>query len=188
MLGSSLLAFSAAGAAVVGIFKDDKVIHGSDPDGNGAVKVASKGARAGTQRVEVLDNVSLAMTDSQYRRFTKLTTGDVDEHQLELFLLEFLPPSLAEKIHFALVAGLDTLPAPVANEVIAAAHEIETTREDASQPANDEQKGSASDDSDPQPTPTPSDSQASDEESPSPDQSPDDGDGITLFEEDDDEG
>lgn len=189
MLGSSLLAFSVAGAAVVGLFKDDQATHGSDPDAQRAAKLAEASDRdrvLGTREVRVLDNVSLPMTDAQFRRFTKLTTGDIDERQLELFLLQLLPPALAEKIHFALVTGLDTLPDPVADDLVAATRAIEQTREEASSPSNEEQQSSraADEPADPDATPEPSETEPSDEATPSPNESPEDGNHLPLFDDD----
>lgn len=202
MLGSSLLAFSVAGAAVVGLFKDDQATHGSDPDAQRAAKLAEARDRdsvlgtrevrvLGTREVRVLDNVSLPMTDAQFRRFTKLTTGDIDdsdERQLELFLLQFLPQALAEKVHFALVTGLDTLPDPVADDLVAAIRAIEQTREAASSPSNEEQQssGAADEPADPEPVPEPSETEPSDEATPSPNESPEDGNHLPLFDDDGD--
>ena len=193
MLGSSLLAFSVAGAAVVGLFKDDKAIHGSDPDANdGALVAGSRGPKLGTRDVRVLDNVSLAMTNAQFRRFTKLTSGDIDgldERQLELFLMGLLPPALAEKIHYALVSGLDTLPDPVADDVVAASHEIEQVRASASRPADEDNGTTAGDDpgeadETPEPTPEPSDTEPSDDPTPSPNESPEDETHLPIFDDD----
>lgn len=178
MLGSSLLAFSVAGAAVAGLFKDDQAIHGSDPDAQRAVKLA-EARELGMREVRVLDNVSLSMTDAQFRRFTKLTAGDMDERQLELFLLKFVPPALAEKIHFALVTGLDALPDPVADDLVAATREIEEKREQASPPAEQEQQSSTAGDEPVDPEPAPSD-----DASPSPNESPEDGNQLPLFDDD----
>lgn len=187
MLGSSLLAFSAAGAAFVGLFRDnDQAIHGSDPGTATSTKVTLADEVKGTRQVRVLDNVSLPMTAAQFRRYTKLTTGNIDEQELENFLMTLLPASLAEKVHFAIVTGLDALPDGVGETIVAALEELPQPRHAASpsdrgsQPAADEtDEPKVEEEPTPEPSPTPSD-----DETPSPEESPEDQDGIPLLDDD----
>src|SRR5688572_15743805 len=83
MLGASVFAFSAAGAAVVGFFSDsDKAIHGEGP--TDTAKIASRQRRASdTRKVKVLENMSLSMTTAQFRKYSQLTDGRIDEDGLE---------------------------------------------------------------------------------------------------------
>ncbi|MEA2451785.1 MAG: hypothetical protein QOG04_495 [Actinomycetota bacterium] len=192
MLGSSLLAFSAAGAAVVGLFKDnDQAVHGSDPNQAGTTKIALEDRVLGTRQVRILDNVSLPMTDAQFRRYTKITKGDIDEKELQVFLLKLLPPALAEKVHFALMTGLDALPPPAADELVVAVRQMNSWHRD-SEAASDESDGPSSDQTaepaEAEPTPDPSGSPDPDPAAtPDPEESPEDEDGLPLFH-DDDEG
>jgi hypothetical protein len=190
MLGASLLAFSAAGAAVVGLFRDgDQAAHGSDPDTAGSTAVALESDRSMRNRnVKLTDNISVSMTAEQFRKYSKLTAGDIDEDQLQNFLLELMPRKLAEKVHYALVAGMETVPEPIAQEVTVAASKLQSPRTSASdrkqaQPADDGSEETKEDQSSPEPSQTPDD-----EESPSPDESPEDQQSIPLFGGDDEEG
>lgn len=191
MLGSSLLAFSAAGAAVVGLFKDnDQTIQESDSDLGRGVKLADNLTAEtvkGTRQVRILTNVSLAMTEAQFRRYTKLTKGHLQERELELFLLELLPPDLAQKVHFALVTGLDALPEPVADEVVVAVKQMNDSHEQATQPDGQNQPSPDQTEEETknagEPSPDPSAS-PSDGETPSPEESPEDEEGLPLIDND----
>lgn len=193
MLGASLFAFSAAGAAVAGLFRDnDRAVHGADPRSREA-KVALRSDRVlGTRQVKVLSNVSLPMTAAQFRKYTKLTSGDIDERELELFLLQLLPPSLAEKVQYALVSGLGVLPDPVREDIVAVVDDVQKPRQqdapsaDASQPAAERSEEPKADPT-PEPSPEPSDP-PSDEETPSPEESPEDANGLPLLDDDEEEG
>ena len=182
MLGASLFAFSAAGAAVVGMFRDDQATHGSDPDATGDT-VASRDGRARKGRhVRLTDRISLSMTPAQFREYSRLTDGEIDEEQLEIFLLELLPRSLAEQVHYALVSGIEVLPEPIAEEIIVAANKFgdrEATSSNAEkqgQPTSEATNQPKDEQPSPEPSPTPSD-----EGSPSPDESPEDNQNLPLF-------
>ena len=190
MIGSSVLAFSAAGAMVAGFFRsEDQAIHGSDPD---RVEIAANGGRATNDRLRHIKiaNVPFTLTNEQFRRYTALTHGTIDEDGLELFLLEFLPPALAEKVHYALVAGMETLPAPVEDELVAAAERIDDRQREGaaadSRPTEDPSEAP----SEAQPTPQPSESGSPDDEpTPEPTGSPEDeDDALPILGGDDDQG
>ena len=189
MLGTSLFAFSAAGAAVVGLFRDDdQAAHGSGPDA--AAIVADADRVKGTRHVRLLDNVSLKMTAAQFREYSQLTKGDIDEDDLETFLLELLPPSLAEKVRFALVSGMGLLPEPISEEVVVAAAKLPSARNTSAsndrkdeQPAADETEEPKQEEPTPEPSETPDD-----DETPSPEESPEDQQNIPLFGGDEGEG
>lgn len=193
MLGASLFAFSAAGAAVAGLFRDnDRAIHGADPRSGEETRVALQADRVmGTRQVKVLGNVSLPMTAAQFRKYTKLTSGNIDEKELELFLLQLLPPSLAEKVQYALVTGLDVLPEPVREDIVAVVDRLPQPRQqdspsdEAPQPAAERSEEPKAEPT-PEPAPEPSDS-PSDEGTPNPEESPEDSNGIPLLDDDDDE-
>ena len=193
MLGASLFAFSAAGAAVAGLFRDnDRAIHGADPGSGDETRVALQGDRVmGTRQVKVLGNVSLPMTAAQFRKYTKLTSGSIDEKELELFLLQLLPASLAEKVQYALVTGLDVLPEPVRESIVAAVDRLPQPRQqdspsdEASQPAAERSEEPKTEPT-PEPNPEPSDS-PSDEGTPNPEESPEDANGIPLLDDGEDE-
>jgi hypothetical protein len=181
MLGASLLAFSAAGAAVVGMFRDDQATHGSDPDESGSTISTRSNGRGKDRRVELTDNISLSMTPAQFREYSRLTDGDIDEDQLEIFLLELLPRSLAEQVHYALVAGLETVPDPVAEEITAAASKFEARTSSSDAEEQDQPTDAASDEpKDEEPTPEPT-TTPSDEPTPSPNESPEDKQNLPLF-------
>lgn len=189
LLGSSILAFSAAGAAVVGLFRDDQAIHGSDPGSARGAKLAQDRTveAQGQLRHVRIANVSFPLTQAQFRRYTKLTSaGEIDERELQLFLLDLLPPDLAQKVHFAIVMGLDTLPQPVTDDVVAVSEKIEETHKEASPSPQDE--GAAADDTEKdveaEPTPESSESAPEDDSSPAPDESPEDQDGLPLLDDD----
>jgi hypothetical protein len=194
MLGASLFAFSAAGAAVAGLFRDsDRAIHGADPGSADATKVALQADRVlGTRQVRVLGNVSLPMTAAQFRKYTKLTSGSIDEKELELFLLQLLPAGLAEKVQYALITGLDVLPEPVREDIVAVVDRLPQPRQqdspsaDASQPAAERSEEPKTDPT-PEPSPEPSES-PSDEETPKPEESPEDANGLPLLDDDEEEG
>ena len=189
MLGASLLAFSAAGAAVVGLFRDDdQAAHGSDPDSTGTTTASLGSERLTRNRhVRLTDNVSLSMTAAQFREYSKLTSGDIDEDQLQSFLLELMPRKLAEQVHYALVTGLKTVPEPIAEEITVVASKLQPPRTSTSgtrkqQPSDDETEEPKDTESSPEPSDSPDD-----EESPSPDESPEDQQNLPLFG-DDEEG
>lgn len=190
MLGASLLAFSAAGAAVVGLFRDgDQAAHGSDPDATGTTTASLGSERLTMNRhVKLTDNVSLSMTAAQFRKYSKLTSGDIDEDQLQSFLLELMPRKLAEQVHYALVTGLKTMPEPIAEEVTVAASKLQPPRTSTTSGARKQQPSDdqTEEPKDREPSPEPSGS-PDDEKSPSPDESPEDQQSLPLLG-DDEEG
>ena len=191
MIGSSLLAFSAAGAMVAGFFdNDDQAIHGPQPGADGDAADAGLDQVKGVRQIKVA-NVPMTMTSAQFRRYTKLTSGAIDEDDLELFLLEFLPPALAEKVHFALVAGIETLPQPIEDEVVAVASRVNEQPRQSAAAANEnaEPRPEESADDAQQSSPEPSDSGSpSEEPTPDPTEEPEDENDPEIPFLDDDEG
>lgn len=184
MLGSSLLAFSAAGMAVVGLFKDnDRAIHGSGTPGRGIMHASD--ARAGESNgrpSKVIAGVRIAMTPAQQKRYEQLqSTGFANEDELQRFLLEVLPTPLAEKIHSALVTGMTYLPKPVRNELkLAASVVVEKHREVSSQGGPSEKREAAPSPSEkpreePAPEPSEEPEDGSQREEPTPSPTPEDG-------------
>ena len=189
MLGASLFAFSAAGAAVAGLFTDgDQAIHGSDPT-DPKTMALNEDRVMGTRQVKLLNNVSLSMTAAQFRKYSRLTDGRIDEQGLESFLLGFLPADLAEKVHFALMTGMNTLPQPISEEVTLASEQLSESK-DITPASKERRQESPGGDETPAPNkdePTPSPSESPKEEpSPSPDETPGDETNLPLV--DDDEG
>jgi hypothetical protein len=191
MIGSSVLAFSAAGAMVAGFFdNDDQAIHGPEPEVGAAIIAEARGDRVRDLRRVNVANVPLTMTSEQFRRYTALTSGKIDEDGLELFLLRLLPPALAEKVHYALVAGIETLPESVEDELVAAAGRLDHQQRRAAADENEPAEQPSDEPSAPQPSPEPSDTgEPADEPTPEPTEEPEDeGDGIPFIGDDDDEG
>lgn len=190
MLGASLFAFSAAGAAVAGLFTEgDQAVHGSDPTDPKTVALNEDRVLGGTRQVKLLKNVSLSMTAAQFRKYSRLTDGRIDEKGLESFLLGLLPDDLAEKVHFALVTGMNALPKPITDEVALATEEL-TEHKDIAPSARERKQGSPSEDETPNPSkdePTPSPSGSPEEDpSPSPEETPGDDSGLPLIDDGDD--
>lgn len=175
MIGSSLLAFSAAGMAVVGLFKDnERAIHGADA--RRAEFDASDGADRGAEvRPFKIAGVSIDMTAAQQKRYKKMANkGFSDPDELELFLLEFLPTPLAERLHAALVTGMQTLPAPVRKELKVALGTVDTKHREvaSSEPASKKRSSSDSSSEEPREEPSEEPSEDNPREEPSPTPTP----------------
>lgn len=175
MLGSSLLAFSAAGMAVVGLFKgNDQAIHGSDGRAR-TREIRGDVDASGNERSFKIAGISVSMTAAQQKRYRELADdGFVNEDGLERFLLELLPTPLADKIHLALVTGMDHLPAPVRDELkLAVAVADEKHREISQSQGGPSEKREASDEPTEQPAAEPSEEPAEEPaDEPDPDESP----------------
>lgn len=164
MLGSAVLASSAVGMAVVGLFRNE-----------GAEVVTDAGARkwraglfearqANALRNVWIAGVRLALSPSEFSRLDELTRGEVDKDRLETFLLRLLPPPLAEKVSSALVLASETIPAEIEEPMIVASVRVNQERKKANE---ESRKAGAADDEAEQPSPSPS-------ENPSPSESGDD--------------
>lgn len=184
MLGSSLLAFSAAGMAVVGLFKDnDRAIHGSGTPGRGIMDVRHvEAGESNALASKVIAGVRVAMTPAQQKRYEQLqSTGFANEDELERFLLEVLPTPLAEKIHTALVTGMSHLPKPMRKELKLAANFVaDKHREVSSNGGSPEKREAAPEPSEkpseePAPEPSEEPEGGSEREEPSPSPTPEDG-------------
>ena len=190
LIGSSVLAFSVAGATVAGFFRsEDQAVHGADPE---AVTRLAIGERAMVDRLRHIKiaNVPFTLTNEQFRRYTALTHGTIDEDGLELFLLEFLPPALAEKVHYALVAGMEKLPAPVEVELVAASERFDGRQRESAAADSRPTEEPSEEPAEAEPTPEPSDSGSpSDDPTPEPTEEPEDeGQGIPILDGGDDQG
>ena len=190
MIGTSVLAFSAAGAVVAGFFRsEDQAIHGAGPE---AVNVAANGGSAKADRLRHIKiaNVPFTLTNEQFRRYTALTHGTIDEDGLELFLLEFLPPALAEKVHYALVAGMEALPTPVKDELVAASGRFDDRQRQGAAADSRPTEEPSEESTEAQPTPQPSESGSpSNEPTPEPTEEPEDeDDGLPILGDGDDQG
>jgi hypothetical protein len=117
LLGMSLLAFSAVGMAVAGVFHNREAetrfahYEGGLRHRGHALRLAATDATS-MRRLKIAD-VNLLVTASQFRRIIQLTDGSVEDQTLG-DLMSFLPESLAQKIQDA----IDT-----ANEAVATAEE-----------------------------------------------------------------
>ncbi len=188
LIGSSILAFSAAGAVVAGFFSnEDQAIHGPEPEAGVEIAARTRSDKALGLRHIKIANVPFTLTDEQFRRYTALTNGKIDEDGLELFLLEFLPPGLAGKVHYALVTGIEALPDPVEEELVVLAGRLDHRQR---QTAADQSRASdepTDEPSDAQPTPSDSGS-PKDEPTPDPSEEPEDEGNPNIPIIDDDEG
>ncbi|MEA2434619.1 MAG: hypothetical protein QOG54_2076 [Actinomycetota bacterium] len=118
LLGFCLLAFSAVGMAVAGVFNSTEHPVNLAPY-DGSIRHPGKALRdvaadnSNMRRLKIAD-MNLLVTASQFRRIIKLTDGTVDDHSLS-DLMNFLPDALAQKIQHA----IDT-----ANGVVATVEEV----------------------------------------------------------------
>lgn len=167
-VGSSLLAFSAAGMAVVGLFKDDPRTIQRGTEGNetrpALAQRVEAGGDDGVKSVKVR-GIEFELTSSELREYRALTSSG-DEDGLENFLLSVLPAPLAERVHEALVTVLAAAPDPVEEELIQISHRAEQKREevtaDDEEAAEDEEPARSwghddEDEEEPEPTPSPDD-------------------------------
>lgn len=168
-IGSSLLAFSAAGMAVVGLFRGEPrtIQRGSESIGTRPTLAQRAEMRAGgtgdVRRVQV-GGIEFKLTSSELREYRALTSKG-DEEGLENFLLSVLPTPLAERVHDALVTVLAAAPEPVEEEVAHFSHRANETREEVT-PGEDEERdrdwrdrwGNDDDEDEPKPTPSPDES------------------------------
>ncbi|MDQ4064837.1 MAG: hypothetical protein M3161_02195 [Actinomycetota bacterium] len=185
VLGSSLLASSAVGMAVAGLFRDRDGgvfdVPGSTRSGGG-VDNGSVQARAGVgglKKIRVA-GIPLRLTPAELREYHELTSGDINEKSLQTFLLSVLPPSLAVKVHSALVIVGNVAPDEIKQPVAQLDRKLEEERRKATsqgqeaaeeQPKEDQQEPA----DEPSPEPSPSDDEGNenpDDEGPSLDDLP----------------
>jgi hypothetical protein len=165
MLGSTLLASSAVGMAVVGLFRDDGGVEFRRPPGSDDTQGEPLHAFYRNREMKHLQvaGVNMRMTPSELRRYRKLTLGGVtDEDGLETFLLGLLPAPLAEKVQLALVMASEQLPDPVEDDVAVVSTRLNNERKNATgdKPGEDETPEPTEEES---PEPSPSNSNKSDE-------------------------
>lgn len=188
MLGSTLLATSAVGMAVSGLFKED------------GAQIGSPGEDAAERRGDVVKGFMLAratkpfsiggvrvdMTEAELDRFRELTRGTVDDERLEDFLLTLLPPHLAARVQLALDAAYEVAPDEIEEPVVAIDQRVNEKRKAATEETSDE---SADEGEEPSPSPSDSDdsggngSQGKDDEDEG-----DDSNGLPILGDDEGEG
>lgn len=204
MLGSSLLAFSAIGMAIAGALGDD----GARFAGPGATVNARRGYEArGTangddvrrKRTRVrIGGVKLALSPAQMRTYRELTaTGNVDSETLEEFLMDVLPPVLAQQVSSAIQTTTATVEQAASDVQTLAARVVKVTKKKAkakkeaaktasSEPDEPEEPKESEESEEPSPTPSPSDGESpKDEESPG-ENTGDDDEGKSEADNDDD--
>lgn len=165
MLGSAVLASSAVGMAVVGLFRDEGAEVVTDAGARSQWRAGLFEARtANALRNVWIAGVRLALSPSEFSRLDELTRGEVDKDRLETFLLGLLPPPLAEKVSSALVLASETIPPEIEEPMIVASARVNQERKKANE---ESQKAQGAADDEEQPSP-------SDSESPSPSESGDD--------------
>ena len=169
MLTSSILAFSAVGMAVAGLFRGDRDVVEMDSQSQERTRASVLGMRLERDSKNAINiaGVRLRLTDAQLERYQELTNGTVDEARLELFLLNVLPPEQAALVQSVLVAALDTAPPKVRDGLVHLAQMTRPQRETAQQPSQQVSESPGSADSDEQKdeeaSPSPSNSQSPDE-------------------------
>jgi hypothetical protein len=190
-VGSSLLAFSAAGMAVVGLFKNDprtiqRGTEGIEARPTLAQRAVMRAEGTGDVRRVQVGGIEFQLTSSELREYRELASKG-DEEGLENFLLSVLPTPLAERVHDALVTVFAAAPEPVEEGVVHFSHRANETREEVTEDEGEESSAEdderdrswrdrwGNDDDDDEPEPTPS-----------PDESDDDG-RLPFFDDDDEE-
>lgn len=179
VLGSSLLASSAVGMAVAGLFRDrdNNVLEAPGETRNGRRADEVRGVRLalGMKQIRVA-GVPMRLTRAELRQYQELTSGGaIDEDRLETFLLSVLPAPLAEKVHVALVVASKATPDDLEQSVAAFSHKVNEERKKATDDRNDDTADEPAKDDQQQPS----------DDEPSPDHSgsgddnkdPEDGDG-----------
>jgi hypothetical protein len=156
MLGSTVLASSAVGMAVVGLFRDDNAAQVGTPPGRDDGESGRLHAKSNGAKVErLVAGVKLKMTGSELRRFRQLTTGGVtDQEGLESFLLGILPTPLAEKVQMALILASEQLPAPIKQEIKEASIRLNDERKKATGDEPDAKKTEPPEEESPEPSPS----------------------------------
>ena len=183
MLGACVLAFSAVGMAVAGVFKESErnvsiaplKVDGQRDSARLAGRGDSSGVKALMRRLQIGD-VKLVLTKSEYQRLAALTDGAVDESDLT-DVLGLLSGTLRDKVSEAIAVASDVVEGgssvaatdqtPVLKK-IARAKKRSAAKASQEQPAPADEQQSDEEQASPQPTP--------EEEEPEPSPSPSEGD------------
>ncbi|MDQ3963418.1 MAG: hypothetical protein M3277_05840 [Actinomycetota bacterium] len=185
MLSSTLLATSAVGMAVAGLFKEDGAQIGSSGETEASAKRSSdivKGIRLAKATMPVkIGGVRMNMTEAELNKFRELTRGDFDGKRLETFLLGFLPPALAQQVQLALTAASEALPAKIEKSLIVVSERANDKRKEATNEGAEDPAEETED-----PSPSPSESDGSDDGSGDPDDEDDDSSGLPIIGDGDD--
>lgn len=186
VLGSSLLASSAVGMAVAGLFRDqDSNVFDAPGDARDGRRAAE--TRGAGRSVVALEKISVAgvpmrLTRAELRQFDQLTSGSIDEDRLETFLLSVLPAQLAEKVHLALVVAAEATPKEIKEPLGELSRKAENEREKAT-----EKQNGAQDPADEQPagddeaSPSPSGGSRDDKDSKDPEDGGDDSGDLPIL-------
>ena len=186
MLGACVLAFSAVGMAVAGVFKESERNVSIAPlkiDGRRTARAGAKSADVSPaiknlmRRLQIGD-VKLVLTKNEYQRLAALTGGDVDEEGLT-DVLDMLRGDLHDKVSEVIALASDVVETgssvaavdqtPVLKKVVRAKKKTAKAASN-EQPAPADQQQPADEQQNPEPTP--------DEEEPQPSPSPsEEGDG-----------
>lgn len=182
MLGACVLAFSAVGMAVAGVFKESERNVAIAPlkiDGRRGAGVGARGSDVSPtvknlmRRLQIGD-VRLVLTKNEYQRLAALTGGDVDEEGLT-DVLDMLSGDLHDKVSEVIALASDVIETgssvatidqtPVLRKVTRAKKRAAKAANEQPPPADQQP---ADDQENPQPTP--------EEEEPEPSPSPSEGD------------
>ena len=179
MLGACVLAFSAVGMAVAGVFKESErnvaiaplKLNEQRKSGNARTSGGSSPAVQRLMRRLQIGDVKLVLTKSEYQRLAQLTGGDVDEAGLT-DVLDLLSGTLHDKVSEAIAVASDVVEAgssvatsdqtPVLRKVTRAKKKAAKAADE--QPAPADQQPAEEEQNPPQPTP--------EEEEPQPSPSP----------------
>jgi hypothetical protein len=149
LLGISMLAFSAVGMAVAGVFRSREERVSFAPyegglRGGRALRVADAAASQ-LRHVRIAD-VNLLVTASQFRKIIKLKDGSVDAESFG-DLMSLLPDALAQKIQDAIDTANETV--AVAEETVAKVVDVQevhkTAEKESDEAAEDTETASADD-------------------------------------------
>ncbi|MDQ4064993.1 MAG: hypothetical protein M3161_02990 [Actinomycetota bacterium] len=166
VLGSSLLASSAVGMAVAGLFRDRDARAfdvPSDARGTRGAGDALTQRRAGNAMKHIsIAGIPMRLTRAEFRQYSQLTSGRIDEDRLETFLLSVLPAPLAEAVHSALVVGSSVTPDEIDAEMAELSRKAEEERRKAEKAATTDE--AAKDDEQPADEPSPDPSQGSEDD------------------------
>jgi len=182
MLGACVLAFSAVGMAVAGVFKESErnvsiaplKVDGRSASSPAAGKNVSPEVQRMMRRLQIGD-VELVLTKSEYQRLAALTDGDVNESDLT-DVLGLLSGTLHDKVSEAIAVAsdvVDTASSVAATDQTPVLKKLTRSKRRAAKAANEEPAPAEQQPSEEEPPasePTPK------EEKPEPSPSPSEGD------------
>lgn len=157
VLGSVILASSAVGMVVVGLFKPDgseQIVGSSDP----GVRQRARVLKLAGVKIEPLRiaGMTIELTQGEMATLRELTSGTVDQDRLETFLMGLLPAALAEKVHMALVLASEVAPNTIDQQPVVLAKQLTKPRK-TNQGGGAQPSPQQSQEPEPKPSPSPSD-------------------------------